>query len=140
MKWRACLPIVLGFLLPAPLIGVSSTLLLGGLNASETREDGSRLVPILPPDETRRLLTFERSCQSNEDCDAPLVCLRGQFMLKRACVASTCETDVDCREGLSCHSIAAGERVVRMCGAPGNATEGEFCMELPVKRSMACAP
>jgi hypothetical protein len=140
MKWRARLAILLGLLLPVPLIWASSTLLLGGLNASETHEDGSRVVPILPPDETRRLPTFERSCQRNEDCDAPLACLRGQFMLKKACVASTCATDMDCSEGLSCHSIAAGERMVRLCGAPGKATEGEFCMELPVKRNMACAP
>lgn len=95
---------------------------------------------MLPPDETRRLLTFEKHCESTEDCDAPLVCLRDQFMLRRACVASACATDADCSQGLSCYSIVAGERVVRLCGAPGEVAEGEFCMELPRFRWMACAP
>lgn len=140
MKWRARLALLLGFLLPVPLIWSMSSLLLPGLNASETRKDGSRVVPMLPPDETRRLLTFERDCQGDEDCEAPLVCLRGQFMWKRACVASTCATDADCSQGLSCYSIAAGERVLRRCGAPGEVAEGEFCMELPRYRNMACAP
>jgi hypothetical protein len=140
MKWRARLALLLGVLLPIPLIWSSSKLLPGRLNASIAREDGSRLVPILPPDETRRLLTFKRPCERNEDCETPLICLRGQFMWKRACVASTCATDADCSEGLSCYSIAAGERVVRLCGAPGEVAEGEFCMELPRRRDMACAP
>ena len=140
MKWRARLAVLLGFLLPLPLIWASGWMLPGGLVASEPRTSDSRLVPILPPDETRRLLTFERDCEGNEDCEAPLVCLRSQFMWKRACVASTCAMDADCDEGLSCYSVAVGERVVRRCGAPGEVAEGEFCMELPRKRNMACAP
>jgi hypothetical protein len=140
MKWRARLAVLLGFLLAVPLMWASNRLLLGGLSTSETREDGSRIVPILPPDETRRLLTFERPCRGDEDCDAPLVCLRGKLMWKAACVASQCSTDVDCSEGLSCYSIRAGERVVRRCGAPGKAKAGEFCVELPLKPEMGCAP
>jgi hypothetical protein len=140
MKWRAWLAILVGALLPAPLIWASSKLLWSSLNASVAHEESRRLVPMLPPDETRRLLTFERNCNGEEDCDAPLACLPGQFMLHRACVASTCATDADCSQGLSCHSIAAGERVLRMCGAPGEVAEGEFCQELPRLRSMACAP
>ena len=141
MKWRAWLAVVLGLLLLVPLMWVSSRLLLGGLDGSAVaHKEGRRLVPMLPPDETRRLLTFERPCEKNEDCDAPLACLRGQLMLKSACMASTCATDADCSQGLSCYSIAAGERVVRLCGAPGEVAEGKLCMELPISRSMACAP
>ncbi len=140
MKWRAGLAILLGVLLPVPLIWASSRLLWGGWKAPIAREDGSKFVPILPPDETRRLLTFERPCERNEDCDAPLACLRDQLMLDHACLASTCATDADCSRGLSCHSIAAGERVLRLCGAPGELAEGELCMELPYSRGMACAP
>ncbi len=83
MKGRARLAVLLVFLLPIPLIWASSRLLLGGLNVSAAREEGSRFVPLLPPDETRRLLTFEKSCEGDEDCETPLVCLR-QFM----CVAA----------------------------------------------------
>jgi hypothetical protein len=140
MKWRAWLAIALGLLLPVPLMWATSRLLLGGLDVPGAYENGSRLVPILPPDETSRLLTFKRPCERNEDCEAPLACLRDQFMLKKACVASICTTAADCREGLSCYSIAAGDRVVRLCGAPGEVSEGEFCMELPRFRRMACAP
>jgi hypothetical protein len=138
MKWRARVAVLLMFLLPLPLIWASSRV-VGGWNATATREDGGRLVPILPPDETRRLLTFERACGRDEDCEAPLVCLR-QLLWKRACVASTCATDADCSQGLSCYSIAVGDRVLRRCGAPGEVPVGEFCMELPRSRSMACAP
>lgn len=140
MKWRALLAIVLGVLLPVPLMWASNRLLVGGLNESVAHREARRLVPMLAPDETRRLLTFQRHCEGNEDCDAPLVCLRGQLMLKHGCVASTCATDADCSQGLSCYSIAAGDRVVRVCGAPGEVAEGEFCMELPRFRRMACAP
>lgn len=141
MKWRARLAILLGVLLLVPLMWASSWLLLGGLDGFVVaHKEQSRLVPMLPPDETRRLLTFERSCEKNEDCDAPLACLRGQLMLKSACMASTCATDADCSQGLSCYSIAAGERVVHLCGAPGEVAEGKLCMELPISRSMACAP
>lgn len=139
MKWRSRLAVLLAFLLPLPLIWVLSKLLVGELNVPVARNEASRLVPMLPPDETSRLLTFARSCTGNEDCEAPLVCLR-QLKWKMACVASTCVTDADCRSGLSCYSIAAGERVVRMCGAPGEVAEGEFCTELPRERSWACAP
>jgi len=140
MTWRARLAVLLGFLLAVPLMWVSNKLLLGDLNASGAHQEGSRIVPILPPDEARRLLTFERPCRGDEDCDAPLVCLRGKLMWKAACVASQCATDVDCSEGLSCYSIRTGERVVRRCGAPGRATEGGFCVELPLKPEMGCAP
>jgi hypothetical protein len=139
MKWRARFAVLLVFLLPVPLLWASSRLWVGELNVPVAREDASRLVPMLPPDEARRLLTFARSCGGNEECDAPLVCLR-QLMWKRACVASTCATDADCSGGRSCYSIAAGERVVRMCGAPGEVAEGEFCTELPRERNWACAP
>lgn len=125
--------------MPVPLLWASSWLLLGGLRASETREADDRVVPVLAPDETRRLLTYGTACEKNEDCEAPLVCLR-QFRWKRVCVASTCVTDADCSQGFSCHPIAAGNRVVRMCGAPGQAVEGTFCAELPRSRDMACAP
>lgn len=141
MKWRAWLAVVGGLLLLIPLMWVSNKMLLGGVDVSAAaHKQESRLVPMLPPDETRRLLTFERPCEKNEDCDAPLACLRGQLMLKSACMASTCATDADCSQGLSCYSIAAGERVVRLCGAPGEVVEGKLCMELPISRSMACAP
>lgn len=139
MKWRSRLAILLAFLLPVPLIWASSRLLVGALTVPVAREDASRLVPMLPPDEASRLLTLARSCTGNEDCEAPLVCLR-QLKWKRACVASTCARDADCSTGLSCYSIAVGERVVRMCGAPGDVAEGEFCTELPRERNWACAP
>jgi hypothetical protein len=140
MKWRARLAILLMFLLPVPLIWTMSSLLLPGMGTSKTREEGRRLVPMLPPDETRRLLTFERDCQRDEDCEAPLACMSGQFMWKSICVASTCAMDADCDQGLSCHSVTEGERVLRMCGPPGEKTEGAFCMELPRTRSLGCAP
>jgi hypothetical protein len=139
MKWRSRLAVLLAFLLPVPLIWASNRLLVGALTVPVAREDASRLVPMLPPDESSRLPTFTRSCDGDEDCDAPLVCLR-QVKWKRACVASTCARDADCSSGLSCYSVAVGERVVRMCGAPGEVAEGEFCTELPREQNWACAP
>jgi hypothetical protein len=139
MKGRALLTIVSVFLLALPLMWISSRLLLGNLHASVTREEGPELVPVISPYVARRLPTFERDCEKNADCDAPLVCVR-QLMWKMACVASTCATDADCREGLSCHSIAVEDRVLRLCGASGEVAEGEFCTEWPRLREWACAP
>ncbi len=140
MKWRVPLAVLLGLLLPVPLIWASSMLLSGGLSVPGARGDDSRVVPILTPEEARPLLTFQRPCRGNEDCDVPLVCMRGQLMFNAACVASECATDMDCREGYSCHSISAGERVVRLCGVTGQAKEGEFCMQMPVNQGMGCSP
>ncbi|REG34487.1 hypothetical protein ATI61_103387 [Archangium gephyra] len=139
MKWRTRFAVLLAFLLSAPLMWSLNRLLVGELKVPVASGDASRLVPILSPDETSRLLTFARSCEGNEDCEAPLVCLR-ELKWKRACVASTCATDADCSGGLSCYSVAVGERVVRMCGAPGEVAEGAFCTELPRERNWACAP
>lgn len=139
MKGRALLVIASVVLLPLPLIWIASRLLLGNLPASGSREQGSELVPIISPYVARQLPTFERDCEKNADCDAPLACV-DQLMWKRGCVASMCATDADCRDGLSCHSIAAEDRVLRLCGASGTVAEGKFCTEWPRLQKWACAP
>jgi hypothetical protein len=139
MKGRALLAITLVVLLPLPLMWMASRLLLGNLPASGSREQGPEVVPIISPYVARQLPTFERDCEKNADCDAPLACV-DQLMWKRGCVASMCATDADCRDGLSCHSIAAEDRVLRMCGASGEVAEGKFCTEWPRLSKWACAP
>jgi hypothetical protein len=139
MKWRAVIAMVLGLLLPLPLLWVMGLLPGNGLHPS-SHQASANVVPRLSPGELSPLLTFGRSCQGDADCDAPLACLQGQPMVEPICVASVCATDLDCNEGFSCRAVQVGERVVRVCGALGTATEGKWCLKLPFLQRSACSP
>ncbi|ATB27456.1 hypothetical protein MEBOL_000898 [Melittangium boletus DSM 14713] len=139
MKWREALVVLLGVLLPLPLLlamGILPIKLF--LNSSE--RTFTKVVPMIPPGELRGLPSFLQHCDSQSDCDPPLACLKGQPMRPRMCTVSTCMTDLDCGEGFACRSIQAGERILRVCGVVGTAREGEWCLAMPFRQESACAP
>lgn len=139
MRWHVVGVLLLGLLLPLPLLWVMGLLPSVG-SRPPAHLDSVTIVPRLSPEQLSGLPTWRRSCSVDEDCDAALVCLRGQPMIEPACVASVCSTDMDCNEGFACRPVQVGTRVVHVCGAMGTATEGQWCLKLPRLQRSACLP
>jgi hypothetical protein len=132
---------VAGLLLPLPLI-----LALGagrGLpGAQDTAQETVSVSPVLTADERRAFLTHERLCRTARDCDAPLGCVPlpdGQSL----CMASDCQTDVQCAEGFTCKALRSrgeGPRV-RRCIVKGLVEEGAPCVpSFTFKHEVVCRP
>jgi hypothetical protein len=137
---RPPLAILLGVLLILPLAWALRWALPGGPVGPETSGRDGGLVPSLSPEVRGPLPTFLRSCQGDEDCDAPLICLRGLPLVKPFCTASDCVTNVDCQEGFTCRALAVGPHVVRLCAVEGQVEEGGPCQRLPRRQSEGCKP
>lgn len=140
MRWRLLLAVLLGFLLPLPLLWAFSRLLPGWDGTLNLRPDSGDVVPRLSSEEASQRLTYLRPCLKDEDCEAPLVCLRGRGLLgvKAVCTSSQCQTDKDCSEGFTCHAVPVGPHRVRLCEAQGRAGEGASCLILPRDQEMGC--
>ncbi len=129
MKWRTPVAIAAGLLLTVPL------LLALGAALHPVREPvperNAQLVPMLSWEESRKLQTFDRPCQTQEDCDAPLGCTPLNPGGPRVCLASECMTDLQCEEGFTCQALPTleRERWVRFCTPLGRRKEGEPCMK-----------
>jgi hypothetical protein len=130
MRWRTPLAVLLGLLLPLPLVWVllRTTPDAGGLGAPIPRT-----IPMLPLEERRGLTTYERPCQSREDCEAPLECFLNTRSMERYCTDSTCMTDAHCPEGFVCRAMPLGREgpAIRLCTLEGTRQEGEACDALP---------
>ncbi len=129
MTWRTPAAVAAGLLLTAPLMLALGTALYP---VREPGPDGSApVVPMLSWEESRRLQTFDRPCQTQEDCDAPLGCTPLNPGGPRVCLASECMTDVQCEEGFTCQALPTldRERRVRFCTPLGRRKEGEPCMK-----------
>lgn len=140
MNWRSLSALLLALLLPVPLIWALGWWHLGGPGTPEEFSGDGGLVPRLSFDEQSKLPTFLRNCEGDEDCAAPLVCLQGVPLVKPYCTLSECATDLDCEEGFACRAVKAGPHVVRLCGARGQAREGEWCLKLPLHQASGCEP
>jgi len=44
------------------------------------------LIPMLSPEQRRALLSYERDCRSDADCEPPLGCFRNEFSKYRVTV------------------------------------------------------
>jgi hypothetical protein len=136
MKRSAFLALMLALLLILPLAWVLRSILPGGPVFPDTRH--GKLVPLMSREEHGHLPSFLRECHGDEDCDAPLICLRGLPLVKPYCSASECTTSQDCNEGFSCRSFAIGPHEVRLCAVNGQVGEGEPCYALPKRQEVGC--
>jgi hypothetical protein len=137
MNWRKLALLAAGLLLPLPLLmigkmffGPSAPLLINGRAVS----------PLLSQSKKLKLSTFERPCRNAEDCEPPLACLDLGGPRSSLCVASECQTDLQCKEGFSCRVLAtpgAGP-LVRFCVPEGPHGEGHPCHEAPARKEDAC--
>ena len=102
---------------------------------------GAELIPMLAPDVRQSLLTYQRRCKTDAECEAPLGCFIKSGSKLHMCLDSTCETDRQCDEGFSCVPLKtdSGRALVRICSLVGERREGERCRVLPTIREDACA-
>src|SRR3712207_4913546 len=98
MNWRKLAPIAGGMLLPLPLLLIAKLF----FDPSAPLVINGRVVsPMLSRSEKRKLLTFERPCSRPDDCEPPLACLDLGGTRSSLCVASECQTDLQCQENFT---------------------------------------
>jgi hypothetical protein len=137
MRYRVLFIVLPCVLLPLPL----AALLFISMNGPMLRaQQGPTLIPMLRPDERRALLTYERRCRSDEDCEPPLGCFVVEHSGMHRCTDSMCGTDEDCPEGFACLPVkTVGEKaLVRQCSLIGERREGEICSVLPPTPRLGC--
>jgi hypothetical protein len=137
MSWRTPLAVILSLVFALPLI-----LLVSGVVGRwrGPGDPGVNLSPMLSLEERRQLLTFERRCEKGEDCETPLGCLPLSSQGPSFCVASECETDLQCEQGMACQvleTLENGPRV-RFCVPIGKRKEGEPCLRGASIHKNAC--
>lgn len=139
MKARLPLALLLALLLILPLAWTLRWMPGASEHLKAAGEEG-RLVPRYSAEEHGHLRTLFSQCSGDENCEAPLVCLKGILLVRPFCTASECVTDLDCKEGSSCHSLAVGQRVVRLCAVNGEVDEEGECQKIPSRPDRGCRP
>lgn len=139
MKWRVLMAMAAGLLLTIPLVLALGTALYP-VSESVARS-GSQVAPVLSYGEYRELLTFDRPCRTQADCEAPLGCVEVSPGGSTICAASECMTDLQCEEGFTCRALRTleGGPKVRWCILEGHRKEGEPCMQRLGARRSNCA-
>jgi hypothetical protein len=140
LNWRSALGVLVGLLLPLPLV---LSLRVERLPPpSIAAPEGKRLSPVLSSEERARLATYGRRCGLSSECEPPLGCLMEARKRRQYCTDSQCTTDAQCLEGQLCRSLAtSGDGpLVRVCVPVGLRQEGERCVQLPEYRGSACGP
>ncbi|WNG40922.1 hypothetical protein F0U61_49925 [Archangium violaceum] len=137
MKWSTSLAAMLGLLLTLPLVW----LLYIAMLKQSTGVPVAQPVPMLSHEERRSLLTYERDCDSNSDCEPPLQCFFSTRAMSRYCTDSRCVTDMQCPKGFVCRTQTTTTQgdPLRVCALVGERKEGEVCMAHSSTRDYACA-
>lgn len=137
LKWRMVLGVLVGGLLPVPLMLVLAAVLSGG-----GQGHAAHTSPVLSKEERLQRVTYHRTCRKSTECEPPLGCLTYEWLSEYICTDSKCLTDAQCREGESCQFINTegdGPRI-GVCVIQGVRREGEECEDIPSRHSDACAP
>lgn len=136
--WRVAVLVLLCVLLPLPLLGLAFMSLWPRATPAP---QPTNLIPMLSADARRALMTYERTCSTDANCDPPLGCLHVDSQLRAYCTDSTCMTDEDCPGGFACLSAKTwgGKSLVRMCSLMGERKEGERCNALAAGVHLGCA-
>lgn len=138
-RWRVLLGVLACVLISLPMAGLL-LMVMRQRDVPVAREMG--LVPLLSPDVRRSLLTYQRDCRSDTDCEPPLGCFMAGYSGLAYCTDSECMRDSDCSEGFACVSLksSVGRALVRMCSLVGHRKEGEKCRVPAHSLEDACAP
>ena len=86
--------------------------------------------PLLSEQQRLRGETALRPCREAADCKWPFVCVRDDRVNGSRCLASECQTDLQCAPGFVCRAVEAKGGYVRLCLDVGTVAEGEPCWEL----------
>jgi hypothetical protein len=138
MNGRPLLAAMLGMLMTLPLAWLLHTSLKQGTNLSHAQ--GRAPVPMLSPEQRRSLLTYERDCDTDADCEPPLRCFFSSRSMSRYCSDSRCVTDMQCNEGFACRSqtTTSNGDPLRVCSLVGVRKEGEACLPHSSNIDYAC--
>jgi len=140
MKWRASLAAMLGLFLILPLVWMLYMAMFRQGTDTPRAQYKRAPVPMLSPEQRRGLLTYERDCDSDADCEPPLRCFFSTRSMSRYCSDSRCVTDMQCQEGFVCRTqtTLSNEDPIRVCSLVGVRKEGEACLGHPSTRDHAC--
>jgi hypothetical protein len=137
VSWRTAVSVLVGLLLPLPLL--LSLSLAWRPEPPIAVPAGKRLSPVLTADQRARLMTYGRDCGSSLKCEPPLGCLMEARAYRQHCTDSRCMTDAQCAEDEVCRNLATWEGpLVRFCVPVGLRQEGEGCVKLPSEKEGAC--
>jgi hypothetical protein len=139
-RWRTALAVLMGLLLPVPLLLLFGSVPQVGPEALPPQR--WRVSPVLGFEERMRRVTYERECRKGSDCEEPLGCLRDRRTRRRYCTDSECSTDEQCPEGQTCQSLPTLDDgpLVRYCIPLGVRQAGEECFQPPSDKKYACGP
>ncbi len=138
MRWRGLAAVLLGLLLPVPLLAILASSWFRPLAPAEPAQ--VRSVPMLSWEQRRQLATWRQPCRRSSDCESPLACFFDRHVQGLYCTDSDCVTDSQCGEGLVCRaSDTWGGEVLKRCALAGERQEGEGCEPLSRKYASACA-
>jgi hypothetical protein len=138
-RWRTLLAAMSGLVVTLPLAWLFYVAMFGW-GARVTVAQGKAPVPMLSSEERRSLLTYERSCKSDADCEPPLRCFFSTRSMSRYCSDSRCVTDMQCKEGFTCrtqNTLSNGDPI-RVCSLVGVRKEGEVCLSHASTLDYAC--
>src|SRR4051812_15695566 len=77
---------------------------------------GRNAQPILDKGQLRALLTYKRHCRKQADCENPLLCMSDARASEWRCLASECQTDLQCQPGFMCTPFSyTGFPPIRLC-------------------------
>jgi len=137
---KSLLAILFGVLLTLPLAWLSYAVLHGSRRPQPSPT--LPLIPMLSREESLRLQTYQRNCETDADCEPPLACFFNVVSQKSYCADSTCLSDRHCKEGFTCRTLEteSGKARVRLCSLVGVRKEGEGCSPLPSQPRDGCGP
>ncbi len=140
MRWRTLMAVLIGTLLPLPLVWLLYVV-LSGSSAEPVRLQRLDVVPMLTPGERLGVLTYGRECRTDADCDVRLRCFFSMLTQDSTCMDSRCMTDAQCAEGFTCRTYTArnGKDLLNACTLVGERKEGEACEKLTRRRLFGCA-
>lgn len=126
MRWRILVRVLASVLLVLPMAGV---IFVSMQPRAVPEVQDANVLPMLTEDARRSLLTYQRECRSDADCEPPLGCFMAGHSGLAYCTDSNCAQDTDCPEGFACVRLKStlGKNPVRVCSLLGHRKEGEVC-------------
>ncbi len=99
-----------------------------------------RFAPVLTQAALREHPTFDRRCHNQKDCEPSLGCAWKTRAHGPRCLASECESDIQCEPGFVCRAVPTEGPVVRVCSLIGTQPELGKCEDVPDDKEWGCGP
>lgn len=97
--------------------------------------------PMLDEGQLRALVSYKRKCRGDSDCEQPLSCIRDNRVDFWRCLASECQTDLQCQPGYLCTPLRFSDAPsIRFCLIQGTQKEGEPCEDFHQTEDTGCQP